>query len=199
MMQGKNFSKSYHGLQYLIARLTKTSCNARRIVPSSQKVSDRNRPPPPRYYHPKPGQFVLNVDRSYKELEGIGGVGGVLRDHNGTVLMLLSRHLETLDPKETSSSMELKALMVGLEETEKFFRKNRWHLNRLEVRSDCSYVMDELRHNEEKDKGTILEPICKRINKYRKDISPLIVLSREVETELLIILQKCSITSPAVV
>ncbi|KAL4333211.1 hypothetical protein GQ457_07G031190 [Hibiscus cannabinus] len=73
----------------------------------STKIAIKSRPPPGSWVAPLPGELKFNVDASTRESFGEAGIGGVLRDNRGSILVKFSKFIGLSEP----TGAELEAIL----------------------------------------------------------------------------------------
>ena len=81
---------------------------------------------------PNVGVLRFNVDEAAKRKPGLGGIGGVLRDGGGLVLVMFSKHVGTMESNEVEVLAILEAVRI--------FASSSFN-SKLEVESDSLNVI----------------------------------------------------------
>ncbi|KAK9032724.1 hypothetical protein V6N11_056981 [Hibiscus sabdariffa] len=88
---------------------------------------------------PSVGSVKFNTDGAVKGYYGPAGIGGVLRDHNGRILMNFSKHIGMSDP--------VSAEILAIKEALVLFTKSAWAFDaNLIIETDCSIVVGWLQN-----------------------------------------------------
>ncbi|MCH88347.1 ribonuclease H protein, partial [Trifolium medium] len=88
-----------------------------------------------RYYKPKFGCYTLNVDGGYRSFQKTGAIGGIVRNHDGDLIMGFYKFFQKA---EGPFYMECAAMISGLEKVVIL------GLNNIELISDSKHIVSSL-------------------------------------------------------